>query len=61
MSLLSHLLLCFVPLLHLTGMDMISLEGKTNFFEKRVGEYGLANIKINKDDEDDIIDFNSVF
>jgi hypothetical protein len=22
---------------------MISLEGKTNFFEKRVGEYALAN------------------
>jgi len=24
-------------------MELISLEGKTNFFEKRVGEYGLAN------------------
>lgn len=24
-------------------MDLISLEGKTNFFEKRVGEYALAN------------------
>ena len=24
-------------------MDMISLQGKTNFFEKRVGEYALAN------------------
>jgi ribonucleoside-diphosphate reductase subunit M2 len=24
-------------------MEMISLEGKTNFFEKRVGEYALAN------------------
>ena len=24
-------------------MEMISLEGKTNFFEKRVGEYSLAN------------------
>jgi ribonucleoside-diphosphate reductase beta chain len=23
-------------------MDMISLQGKTNFFEKRVGEYQLA-------------------
>ena len=42
-------------------MQLISMENKTNFFEKRVGEYGLANIKINKDDEDDIIDFNSVF
>ena len=28
-------------------MDMISLEGKTNFFEKRVGEYSLS--AINKD------------
>lgn len=25
-------------------MDMISLEGKTNFFEKRVGEYTKANV-----------------
>ena len=32
-------------------MEMISLEGKTNFFEKRVGEYALAN-KTNKDDFD---------
>ena len=24
-------------------MEMISVEGKTNFFEKRVGEYALAN------------------
>jgi len=24
-------------------MDMISIEGKTNFFEKRVGEYKKAN------------------
>ena len=23
-------------------MEMISLEGKTNFFEKRVGEYSLS-------------------
>lgn len=29
-------------------MEMISLEGKTNFFEKKVSEYALANIK--KDD-----------
>lgn len=26
-------------------MDMISLQGKTNFFEKRVGEYQLAGVK----------------
>jgi len=24
-------------------MELISVEGKTNFFEKRVGEYALAN------------------
>ena len=24
-------------------MELISIEGKTNFFEKRVGEYALAN------------------
>ena len=28
-------------------MEMISLEGKTNFFEKRVGEYSKANVKAN--------------
>jgi ribonucleoside-diphosphate reductase subunit M2 len=37
-------------------MEMISLEGKTNFFEKRVGEYALAN-KTNKDDFDLNCDF----
>jgi len=26
-----------------TWMELISLEGKTNFFEKRVGDYALAN------------------
>ena len=25
-------------------MDMINLEGKTNFFEKRVGEYQKAGV-----------------
>jgi len=29
-------------------MEMISMEGKTNFFEKRVGEYALANKKVNE-------------
>jgi ribonucleoside-diphosphate reductase beta chain len=33
-------------------MDMISLQGKTNFFEKRVGEYQKV--------EDRAIDFNSL-
>jgi len=30
-------------------MEMISLEGKTNFFEKRVGEYSLANTSKSND------------
>ena len=25
-------------------MEMISLQGKTNFFEKRVGEYALSGV-----------------
>lgn len=32
-------------------MEMISMEGKTNFFEKRVGEYALAN-KVKEEDND---------
>jgi ribonucleoside-diphosphate reductase subunit M2 len=31
-------------------MELISLESKTNFFEKRIGEYALANV--NKTDND---------
>jgi len=38
-------------------MEMISIEGKTNFFEKRVSEYALAE----KKKDDDIFDFNSDF
>ena len=38
-------------------MEMISMEGKTNFFEKRVGEYSLAN----KKNDDEIFDFASDF
>lgn len=30
-------------------MEMISVEGKTNFFEKRVGEYALANKDLRED------------
>jgi ribonucleoside-diphosphate reductase beta chain len=29
-------------------MEMISLQGKTNFFEKRVGEYQKAGIMSDK-------------
>ena len=32
-------------------MDMISLQGKTNFFEKRVSEYQKAGV-LNKDNND---------
>lgn len=38
-------------------MEMISLEGKTNFFEKRVGEYALAT----KDQEEGIFDMDADF
>jgi ribonucleoside-diphosphate reductase beta chain len=31
-------------------MDMISLEGKTNFFEKRVSEYKKAGVNLNQED-----------
>lgn len=38
-------------------MEMISIEGKTNFFEKRVGDYSLSNnVK-----DDSAFDFNAVF
>ena len=33
-----------------TFMEMISVEGKTNFFEKRVGEYALADKSGKKED-----------
>jgi ribonucleoside-diphosphate reductase beta chain len=32
-------------------MDMISLQGKTNFFEKRVSEYRKAGVSSKKDDQ----------
>ncbi|MGD1840804.1 MAG: ribonucleoside-diphosphate reductase small subunit [Thermonemataceae bacterium] len=32
-------------------MDMISLQGKTNFFEKRVAEYQKAGVMANKDEQ----------
>jgi ribonucleotide reductase beta subunit family protein with ferritin-like domain len=36
---------------------MISIEGKTNFFEKRVGEYALANKQV----DDDVFDLSDNF
>ena len=38
-------------------MEMISIEGKTNFFEKRVAEYSLAD----KTKDDDVFDMDAVF
>lgn len=38
-------------------MELISLDGKTNFFEKRVGEYALAN----KEQDSNIFDMNAAF
>ena len=32
-------------------MEQISLEGKTNFFEKRVGEYKKSGVMINEDED----------
>jgi ribonucleoside-diphosphate reductase subunit M2 len=37
-------------------MELISLEGKTNFFERRVGDYSLASKDINTDNAFDISD-----
>jgi len=36
-------------------MEMISLEGKTNFFERKISEYSLANKK------DEIFEINENF
>ena len=41
-------------------MDMISLQGKTNFFEKRVGEYQTAGV-MNSDSESSKISFDADF
>lgn len=38
-------------------MEMISLAGKTNFFERRVGEYALAEKKV----AENVFDFNAEF
>jgi ribonucleoside-diphosphate reductase beta chain len=32
-------------------MDMISIQGKTNFFEKRVGDYQKAGVMTNREDQ----------
>jgi ribonucleoside-diphosphate reductase subunit M2 len=38
-------------------MELISIESKSNFFERTVSEYALAN----KEKTDDVFDFNAVF
>ena len=38
-------------------MELISVEGKTNFFEKRVGEYALAD----KKKDDTTFDLDGIF
>jgi DNA polymerase IIIc chi subunit len=37
-------------------MEQISLEGKTNFFEKRVGEYQKSGVMSNKDEHKFVLD-----
>jgi ribonucleoside-diphosphate reductase subunit M2 len=32
-------------------MEMISLQGKTNFFEKRVGEYSKSGVGVDAADQ----------
>ena len=41
-------------------MDMISLQGKTNFFEKRVGEYQKAGV-LNNENQETKISFDADF
>ena len=41
-------------------MDMIGMEGKTNFFEKRVSEYQKAGV-LNKDKESEKLSFDADF
>jgi ribonucleotide reductase beta subunit family protein with ferritin-like domain len=41
-------------------MELISLQGKTNFFEKRVSEYSKPGIA-NHDKEDNIFNINADF
>ena len=43
-------------------MEMISLQGKTNFFEKRVSEYSLASVQNSMNgNEDDQFELSDVF
>jgi ribonucleoside-diphosphate reductase beta chain len=42
-------------------MEMISLQGKTNFFEKRVGEYQKAGVMAGTDGAEDAFTFDADF
>jgi ribonucleoside-diphosphate reductase beta chain len=42
-------------------MDMINLQGKTNFFEKRVSEYQKAGVLNNEKKDDPKISFDEEF
>jgi ribonucleoside-diphosphate reductase beta chain len=42
-------------------MDMISLEGKTNFFEKRVSDYRKAGVGMEQESTADTFKFDSDF
>jgi hypothetical protein len=37
-------------------MEMISLQGKTDFFEKRVGEYSKSGVGVNRADQSFALD-----
>jgi ribonucleoside-diphosphate reductase beta chain len=40
-------------------MELISLQGKTNFFEKRVSEYQKAGVAKNADSQDNMFQFTT--
>jgi len=42
-------------------MDMISMRNKTNFFERRVGEYSLSNVTTDKDAGREEMNFDEEF
>ena len=42
-------------------MEMIAIEGKTNFFEKRVGEYKKSGVSTTEEKLNNTIDFNEDF
>ena len=42
-------------------MELISLQGKTNFFEKRVGDYQKANVSANATAESRVFTLDADF